>query len=56
MIRGRHREVQWDEYGEQLGRHAWITLQDQKGAVCLSCADLEHLAYLPAGNSALTRR
>lgn len=51
-----HREVQCDECGEQLGRHAWITLQDQKGAVCLACADLDHLAYLPAGNSALTRR
>jgi hypothetical protein len=51
-----HREVQCAECGEQLGRHAWITLDSQKGAVCLSCADLEHLAYLPAGNTALTRR
>jgi len=51
-----HREVQCAECGEQLGRPAWITLDSQKGAVCLSCADLEHLAYLPAGNTALTRR
>jgi hypothetical protein len=51
-----HREVQCAECGEQLGRHAWITLDRQKGAVCLSCADLDHLAYLPAGNTALTRR
>ena len=51
-----HREVQCAECGEQLGRNAWITLDSQKGAVCLSCADLDHLAYLPAGNTALTRR
>lgn len=51
-----HREVQCAECGEELGRNAWITLDNQKGAVCLSCADLEHLAYLPAGNTALTRR
>jgi len=51
-----HREVQCAECGEQLGRHAWITLDSQKGPVCLACADLEHLAYLPAGNTALTRR
>jgi hypothetical protein len=44
------------ECGEQLGRHAWITLQGQKGAVCLSCADLDHLVFLPTGNAALTRR
>lgn len=50
------RESKCGECGEELGAHAWITLQDQKGAVCLSCADLDHLAYLPAGDTALTRR
>jgi hypothetical protein len=45
-----------DECGEELGRKAWITLVDQKGALCLSCADLDHLAFLPSGNTALTRR
>ena len=44
------------ECGEELGRHAWITLQGDKGAVCLSCADLDHLVFLPPGNAALTRR
>ena len=51
-----HRESKCDECGEELGPHAWITLQEQKGAICLSCADLDHLAYLPAGDTALTRR
>jgi hypothetical protein len=27
-----------------------------KGAVCLSCADLDHLIFLAAGDAALTRR
>ena len=44
------------ECGEQLGRHAWITLVESKGALCLSCADLDHLTFLPSGDAALTRR
>ena len=50
------RDSTCDECGEQLGRHAWITLQEDKGALCLSCADLDHLLFLPAGDAALTRR
>jgi hypothetical protein len=45
-----------DECGEELGRHAWITLEEGKGALCLACADLDHLMFLPAGDAALTRR
>ena len=44
------------ECGEELGRHAWITLVEDKGALCLSCADLDHLIFLPSGDPALTRR
>jgi hypothetical protein len=45
-----------DECGEDLGRRAWITLTQDKGALCLACADLDHLGFLPAGDAALTRR
>lgn len=45
-----------NECGEALGRHAWITLVEDKGALCLSCADLDHLVFLPSGDTALTRR
>ena len=45
-----------DECGENLGRRAWITLVKDKGALCLSCADLDHLVFLPSGDAALTRR
>jgi hypothetical protein len=44
------------ECGEQLDRNAWITLVEEKGALCLSCADLDHLIFLPSGDAALTRR
>jgi hypothetical protein len=50
------RESACDECGEDLGHGAWITLSEEKGAFCLSCADLDHLAFLPAGDAALTRR
>jgi len=50
------RESCCDECGEDLGRSAWITLAEEKGALCLSCADLDHLIFLPAGDAALTRR
>lgn len=45
-----------DECGEHLGHGAWITLVENKGALCLSCADLDHLIFLPSGDAALTRR
>jgi hypothetical protein len=44
------------ECGEALGRGAWITRVEGKGALCLACADLDHLIFLPSGNTALTRR
>jgi len=50
------REASCSECGEDLGRKAWITLVEDKGALCLSCADLDHLVFLPAGDAALTRR
>lgn len=50
------RDLTCDECGEALGRRAWITLVGEKGALCLACADLEYLVFLPAGEAALTRR
>lgn len=50
------RSAKCDECSEELGTGAWITLQGEKGALCLSCADLDHLEFLPSGNTALTRR
>ena len=50
------RDVTCSECGEALGRHAWIMLDRERGALCLACADLDHLVFLPAGDTALTRR
>ncbi|NOX88994.1 MAG: DUF2293 domain-containing protein, partial [Calditrichaeota bacterium] len=44
------------ECEENLGRGAFITLDKNKNALCLSCSDLHHLVFLPSGNTALTRR
>jgi hypothetical protein len=44
------------ECGDDLGRRAWITLVQDQGALCLVCAGLDHLIFLPAGDAALTRR
>ena len=49
-------ESSCSECGKDLGRSAWITLIKDKGALCLACADLDHLVFLPAGDAALTRR
>lgn len=50
------RESTCGECGENLGSKAWITLIKEKGALCLACADLDHLVFLPSGDAALTRR
>jgi hypothetical protein len=50
------RESKCGECNEDLRRQAWITLDEKKGALCLSCADLDHLVFLPSGDAALTRR
>jgi hypothetical protein len=51
-----NRDSRCDECGEDLGHRAWITLVDEGRALCLGCADLDHLVFLPAGDTALTRR
>lgn len=37
------------------GTGALLTMDD-KGPLCLACADIGHLVFLPSGNAALTRR
>ena len=51
-----HRESVCSECNGGLGKRAWIVLNRDKGALCLSCADLDHLEFLPSGNTALTVR
>lgn len=37
------------------GQGGWLMMQDG-GPVCMACADMEHLVFLPSGDAALTRR
>ena len=45
---------------ESLGKNAWIILNSQENnkniVLCLDCADLAHLEFLPSGDAAMTRR
>lgn len=50
------RGAKCDQCGEELAPGRWITLVGEGGARCLACADLDELVFLPAGNTALTRR
>ena len=45
-----------DDCKEALGTKAWILLAGDKGALCLACADLAHLVFVPSGDATLTRR
>ena len=49
------RDAQCSECGAELGSGNWIRLE--KGQpLCMACADLDHLEFLPSGGAALTRR
>jgi hypothetical protein len=50
------RDSRCDECQEKLGSGELIALTDKRKVLCFSCADLDHLVYLPAGDPALTRR
>jgi hypothetical protein len=38
------------------GGNGDLLIMDGPGPLCMTCADLDHLVYLPAGSAALTRR
>ena len=50
------RETVCGECGRELWPGDFIKLEQEKGALCLSCADMDHLLFLPSGDAALTRR
>lgn len=33
-----------------------LLIMDEPGPLCMTCADMDHLVFLPSGNAALTRR
>ncbi len=50
------RDAECAECGRDLPGGAMIALNKERKPLCLACADLDHLEYLPRGNTALTRR
>ena len=50
------RDSRCDECHSDLGSRALIVLAGDRGALCLTCADLDHLVFLAPGDAALTRR
>ena len=49
------RESECAECRKKLLAHDFLFMEDRR-PLCLTCADLDHLAYLPSGDTALTRR
>ncbi len=49
------RDSECSECGEPLPGGSFLTLE-KSAALCLGCADLDHLVWLPRGEAALTRR
>lgn len=43
------------ECGEELGKGRFLRMEAER-PLCLACADLDHLVFLPSGDAALTRR
>lgn len=49
------RDSECAECGEELGKGRWLRLEEDR-PLCMACADLDHLVFLPRGDAALTRR
>ncbi len=49
------RESKCNECGRELGLGDLLRIE-AGNHLCLSCSDLDHLVFLPSGNTALTRR
>lgn len=49
------RDSECAECRKELLAHDFLVMEDGR-PLCLTCADLDHLAYLPRGDTALTRR
>ncbi len=49
------RDSACSECGDELARGQLLRLEGDQ-PLCMTCADLDHLVFLPSGNTALTRR
>lgn len=49
------RDTACEECGAEILKGDLLRLEDKK-ALCMECADMDHLVFLPSGDAALTRR
>ncbi len=49
------RDTACEECGAEIHKHDFLFM-DNNRPLCLNCADLDHLVYLPSGDATLTRR
>lgn len=49
------KESRCSECQDELSKGRFLTIENEKG-LCMECADLDHLVWLPSGNAAVTRR
>jgi hypothetical protein len=49
------RESACSECGAELWKGSFLRMEKEK-PLCMECADLDHLVYVPSGDTALTRR
>src|SRR6266704_4993340 len=49
------RETACSECGAELWKGSFLRMENGK-PLCMECADLDHLVYVPRGDTALTRR
>src|SRR5437870_5955214 len=49
------RDSECSECGAELWKGSMLKMEKEK-PLCLECADLDHLVFLPSGDMALTRR
>ncbi len=49
------RDSRCQECGAELWKGSFLRMEDER-PLCMGCADLDHLVFLPRGDAALTRR
>ena len=49
------RDTECSECGQEIWKGSLLRLEKDK-ALCMTCADLDHLEFLPSGDAAVTRR
>lgn len=49
-------ETKCGDCGDGIAAGSFIRLDPKLGALCLTCADLDELVFLPSGDAAMTRR